>query len=247
MRKSLLPKTLALASIAAAIFTSCVNDSYLGDPPYVPNQSFVEEFDSASAAYDRGWRFFNRSEPLGMTDFSNPDILSTPFSAYSSKSKYNGYLWADYKSTSADKGIISSFAVSPKVYMKNGDKIMFYTRAELSSYNGDSTDWANRMQVLLNTRNTGYDVGRGFSSGEYNNVILDINPNLQTFLLSEYNAGIAQKKGAYPHRWTKFVATVSGLDKPTWGRFAFRYFVEDGGSNGNASSIGIDSVAYIGN
>jgi hypothetical protein len=50
---------------------------------------------------------------------------------------------------------------------------------------------------------------------------------------------------AYPHVWTRFEAIVVGLDKPTKGRFAFRYFTELAGSNGRGSSVGIDSVAYV--
>ncbi|MBC7588212.1 MAG: choice-of-anchor J domain-containing protein [Chitinophagaceae bacterium] len=247
MRKSLLPKTLLWASVASFLFTSCVNDSYLAEPPAVANQSFVEEFDTATAAYNRGWRFVNRSEPVGITDFSNfADVTILPFAAYSSKARKNGYLWADYLSTSAAAGIISSFAVSPITYMKNGDKIVFYTRAELSSNgSGDSTDYANRLQVRVNSTNTGVNCGLGGDPGDFNNTILDINPFLAPFLLSEFNSGVAQRKGAYPHRWTKFIANVSGLNKPTWGRFALRYYVEGAGSNGLASSIGIDSLAYI--
>ncbi len=244
MRKNI---TLFSLLFISMIYTSCVNDSYLAEPPVVPNQSFVEEFDTAMAAYNRGWKFINRSEPIGVSDFGNyADLLTVPFEAYSSRSKKNGYLWTDYKSTSADKGIISSFAVSPAVYMHNGDQITFYTRAQLLDNGaGDSTDYVNRMQVCINTENTGLNCGSGVDAGNFNNVILDINPFYKEFLLSEFLSGIAQKKGAYPHRWTRFTATVYGLNKPTWGRFAFRYFVEDGGSNGYATSIGIDSVAYI--
>jgi hypothetical protein len=94
MRKSLFIKPLLLASITAAIFTSCVNDAYLAEPTPVPNQSFVEEFDTATAAYGRGWKFINRSEPVGITDFSNfLDVATVPFEAYSSKAKKNGFLW----------------------------------------------------------------------------------------------------------------------------------------------------------
>ena len=247
MRKRLLSKSLLLISFTAAIFTSCVNDSYLANPPAVPNQSFTEEFDTAAAAYNRGWRFVNRSEPVGITDFGNIlDVLNLPFEAYSSKARKNGYLWADYLSTSADAGVISSFAVSPAVYMKNGDKITFYTRAQIYDDGaGDSTDYANRLQVCINTTNTGLNCGKGLDAGDYSQVILDVNPFLYPFKLTEFNSGAAQRKGAYPHRWTRYTATVFGLNKPVWGRFAFRYFVEGGGSNGLGSGVGIDSVAYI--
>jgi hypothetical protein len=247
MRKRLLSTSLVYVSFAVAIFSSCVNDSYLNNPTPVANQSFVEEFDTASAAYARGWRFVNRSEPVGITDFGNVlDVLSVPFEAYSSKARKNGFLWVDYASTSAAAGIISNFAVSPSIYMKNGDKITFYSRSQLLDDGaGDSTDYANRLQVVLSKDNTGLECGRGLDPGNFNQVLLDINPFLQPFLLSEYTSGIAQKKGAFPHRWTKFTATVFGLNKPTWGRFGFRYFVEGGGSNGLGTGVGIDSVAYI--
>lgn len=245
MRKKII--YFIVSVLIGSSFTSCVNDSYLAEPTPVPNQSFVEEFDTAMAAYNRGWRFVNKSVPVGITDFGNyADLLNVPFEAYSSKSRKNGYLWTDYQSTSADAGIISSFAVSPAVYMKNGDQITFYTRAQLlDNGSGDSTDYVNRMQVCINTENTGLYCGSGTDAGNYNNVILDINPFYKEFLLSEFATGVAQKKGAYPHRWTRFTATVFGLNKPTWGRFAFRYLVEGGGSNGLATGIGIDSVAYI--
>lgn len=248
MRKYLLFNYVLLTVCIAAIFSSCVNDSYLAEPTPIPNQSFVEEFDTAMAAYNRGWRFVNRSEPVGITDFSNYiDVTTVPFEAYSSKARKNGFLWADYLSTSAQVGVVSTFAISPIVYLKNGDQIVFYTRAQLyeSTPPGDSTDFVNRLQVVLNTKNTGLNCGKGLNPGDFDQYLLFINPFLQPFLLSEFNTGVAQQKGAYPHRWTRFTATVQGLSKPTWGRFGFRYFIEGAGSNGLGSSIGIDSVAYV--
>ncbi len=43
---------------------------------------------------------------------------------------------------------------------------------------------------------------------------------------------------------TQYDLTVTGLATPTTGRYAFRYFVEDGGSGGsNSNYIGIDTVS----
>ena len=47
-----------------------------------------------------------------------------------------------------------------------------------------------------------------------------------------------------PANWTRFEVTIGGLSKPTKGRFAFRYYTLDGGSNGNGSAVGIDQVVY---
>lgn len=49
---------------------------------------------------------------------------------------------------------------------------------------------------------------------------------------------------AYPSQWTRFKVVVVGLNGAVRARFAFRYFVTNGGSNGNGTGIGIDSVAY---
>lgn len=45
--------------------------------------------------------------------------------------------------------------------------------------------------------------------------------------------------------WTQSTITISGLGAPVSGRFAFRYFVTDGGPSGiNAELIGVDNVVY---
>ncbi|HJS53825.1 MAG TPA: choice-of-anchor J domain-containing protein [Chitinophagaceae bacterium] len=226
---------------------SCKDDSYLLEPPPVPSQSFVEEFDTAQKAYDRGWRFINRSEDIGRTNWQNPtDLTGIPFISYSGTG--NGYLWADYQSTSAQAATISNWAVSPEIIMQNGDRIIFYTRTELSFFNGDSTDFVNRMQVRMN-KTTSLYCGDGIDPGDFTVPLLDINPFYYEFLKSAFNNPsnplFQQARQAYPHVWTRFEATVVGLNEPTKGRFAFRYFTEGAGSNGRGSSIGIDSVAYI--
>jgi len=238
----------AVASICILIlFQSCKDDRYLLAPPPVPDQSFVEEFDTAQKAYDRGWRFINRSELVGRTNWQNPTILTgIPFISYSGTG--NGYLWADYQSTSGAAVTISNWAVSPELTMQNGDKIVFYTRAELSFFNGDSTDFVNRMQVRLN-KTTSLNCGDGVDPGDFTVPLLDVNPFYYEFLKSAYNNPAnplyQQARQAYPHVWTRFEATVIGLDGPTKGRFAFRYFTEEAGNNGRGSSIGIDAVSYV--
>jgi hypothetical protein len=253
MRKSTFLGFLLLAFISITVLQSCKDDRYLLAPPPVPDQSFVEEFDTASKAVDRGWRFINRSVILGRRNWQNPDANSgVRFLSYSGTG--NGYIWADYLSTDSQAGTISNWAVSPPLWMKNGDKIVFYTRMELLG----NTDFVNRMQVRLNTSNT-LNVGDGTDAGDFTIPLLDINPFYYEFLLNVYNSppapatpvtdpayiAWAKVKQAYPHVWTRFEAVVDGLDEPVYGRFAFRYFTELAGSNGRGSSIGIDSVAYV--
>ena len=237
---------LAIISILT-LLQSCKDDSYLLEPPPVSNQSFVEEFDTAQRAYDRGWRFINRSTDIGRRNWQNPDANSgIPFISWSGTG--NGYLWADYQSTASAAGTISNWAVSPELIMQNGDKIVFYTRTQLYFFNNDSTDFVNRMQVRMN-KTTSLNCGDGTDPGDFTVPLLDINPFYYEFLKNAFNNPsdplYEQARKAYPHVWIRFEATVAGLSEPTKGRFAFRYFTEGAGNNGRASSIGVDSVAYI--
>lgn len=244
MKKSTFPGFLLACISILTLLQSCKDDSYLLTPPAVPDQSFVEEFDTAKRAYDKGWRFINRSADVGRTGWQNPDGLTgIPFVSWSGTG--NGYLWSDYQATSGAAETISNWAVSPVITMQNGDKITFYTRAQLLAFNGDSTDFVNRMQVRMN-KTTSLNCGDAEDPGDFNVALLDINPFYYEFLKSQFNASNPIARQAYPHVWTKFTATVTGLNGPTQGRFAFRYFTEGAGSNGRGSAIGVDSVAYIG-
>ena len=251
MRNSTLRKVLLFSVITIFTLQACrKDDAAMMTPPATPDYSFVEEFDTLEAAYDRGWRYINVSDPMGVNGswtqglFSNPVITGLPpipFAAHSSKGSYVGYIGAWYFSTSAAAGIISNWVVSPVVTMQNGDKIQFYTRAVLYPLGGgDSTDYANRLQLRMNTNNEGTNVGSGADPGDFTTGLIDINDTYIEAQLSVYDPH------AYPIRWTKFEATIGGLNGPTKGRFGFRYFVEGGGSNGLASAVAIDSVAYIG-
>lgn len=249
MKKSTFPGFLLASICILTLLQSCRDDRYLLTPPPVPDQSFVEEFDTAQNAYNRGWRFINRSEAVGRTGWQNPDgMTGIPFQSWSGTG--TGYLWSDYRATSAAAATISNWAVSPEVIMQNGDQIVFYTRCELLFFGGDSTDFVNRMQVRMN-KTTSMNVGDGIDPGDFTVPLLDINPFYYEFLKSAFinpaHPLYQQARQAYPHVWTKFTATVTGLNEPTKGRFAFRYFTEGAGSNGRGSSIGVDSVAYISN
>jgi hypothetical protein len=240
MRKSILPKLLIISSLAVLIFHSCKDDSYLTNIPPVTNQSFVEEFDTASAALARGWQFINTSDPEGGGVWQDGGSIPPFFNAYSNKGSNVGFIGADYTSTSAAAATISNWLVSPSVIMQNGDKIIFYTRAYqlYDSVKNDTTDFGNSLQVRINPSNDNVNVGQGIGFGNFSQGILVINPNLVR------SSVITPNPYAYPSQWTRFEATISGLNSPVRGRFAFRYFVTDGGSNGNATGIGIDSVAY---
>lgn len=250
MRNSTRTRFLLPISVVMIALFSCKDDSYLTVPPPPPDVSFTEEFDTMSAAYDRGWRYYNVSDPKGTGFwaqglFNNPANTGfpapIPFNAYSSKGTYVGFIGADYTSTSAAAGIISDWVVSPVTLMKNGDKIVFYTRGLiLDAGGGDSTDYGNRLQVRYSAKGESLNVGAGTDPGDFTNAILDINPAYKFY----HSSPGLYDPTAYPATWTRFEATVGGLNGPTKGRFAFRYFVEGAGFNGLATAVAIDNVVF---
>ena len=84
----------------------------------------------------------------------------------------------------------------------------------------------------MSTNGASVNVGATNTSvGDFTTLLLEVNPNLDV--------------GGYPVVWTQFTITVSGLGAPTSGRFAFRYFVTEGGPDGsNSDYIGVDNVVY---
>jgi hypothetical protein len=83
----------------------------------------------------------------------------------------------------------------------------------------------------LSANGTSTNVGSGSAVGDFSTLLLSINPALV--------------QNIYPTSWTLYTVTVSGLSAPVSGRFAFRYFVTDGGNSGtNSDFIGIDQVRY---
>lgn len=223
---------LILTAITLVSLQSCVDDSNLVAPKPVPDQSFVEEFDNIQMAYDKGWRMFNKSENIGTMDWGAGQRGDATFAPYSSRTTNAGYLATDYQATAGAASTISNWAVSPSVIMQNGDKIIFYTRCQ--TYTG-GLDYGNRLQVRMNSQDDGLNVGDQIDPGHFTTALLDINPSYIE----------APANGAYPSNWTRFEATVYGLDKPAARRFAFRYFVEGAGSAGRGSAVGVDSVAYV--
>jgi hypothetical protein len=241
---------LVLITAMSFFLMACHDDAYLTIPPPPPDVSFTEEFDTVTAAYARGWKVINVSDPKGTGTwtqglYNDPNVTgfpaAIPFNAWSSKGSYPGFIGADYTSTSADAGIISNWLTSPVTLMKNGDKIIFYSRTVILPSPTDSTDYGNRLQVRVSSTGESINVGSGNDPGDFTTTLLDINP----FYKSYHSSAALFEPLAYPSTWTRFTATVGGLNGPVKGRFAFRYYVQDGGYNGRGTAVAIDSVAFI--
>jgi hypothetical protein len=236
-----LSRMLTGSMVFCALSIASCQKAATGNFPEEPG--YTEEFDTASAALQRGWAFANASIEKGTGDWANPSI-PPPFDPFSTFSTNSGYLWTDFRSTSGASGIISNWVLSPVRTLQNGDRIEFYTRAQILGYQNDSTDFVNRLQVRLSSSGESRDVGLGQAVGHFTTLLLDINPTYREFLYSQFLAGNPESRQAYPHRWTRFEVTVSGLAAPVSGRYAFRYFVEGAGSNSRSSGIGIDKVSF---
>ena len=89
----------------------------------------------------------------------------------------------------------------------------------------------DRLQARMSTNGASTNVGTTATDvGDFTNLLLDINPTYDD---------------QYPHVWTLFTVTISGVPSGTTGRLAFRYFVEDAGFLGaNSNYIGIDRAVY---
>lgn len=242
--------------------SSCKDDSYLTIAPTVKDHSsFTETFDTTEAAIASGWKIFNKSVPVGTAVWQDGGSTPSLFEAYRNNGINAGFIGVNNLSTSAQKGIISQWLVSPSLLMQNGDKIVFYTRAQklpgyLNDNDNDSTDFANRLQVLVNTQNDSAElIGEGESTGNFTGLTdpaIDINPNYYEWhnVPGSYpidggpTSTIESIAQAFPTEWTRFEGKIAGLAKPTKGRFAFRCFIKNGGSGGRGSGIDIDQVTY---
>lgn len=257
---------LLLGSVLLFLLQACKKDDpdFLLPPP-VPDQSFVEEFDTVSMAFQRGWVPVNNSNPKGSSIWMQGGAPFPIFEPWSSNGAYAGFIATDYLSTSGSDDVISNWLISPLLTMQNGDKLSFYTRAQLypNAFSAtDSTDYGNGLEVCANFKNESTDVGiahdpsdpsydAATDRGDFT-LLLSINPaSFDNSLGYWYHAAAhtdpaLQEPGAYPSEWTRFEVTINGLSKPHTGRFAFRYYTLDGGASGNGSAVAIDQVVYTG-
>jgi hypothetical protein len=206
------------------------------------NYSWVEEFDTLNNALKKGWVVVNNSRPLGAGSwsqgayvFSNGKITGFPAASYTYSG--NDYVTCGYY---AGDGLatLSAWLITPPTMIKNGDQLIFHSRTIKNP-----ADYPDRMQVRMNSTDASIDVGNGPLSdlnvatavGKFTSNLLDINPQL-----------LETGPDSYPAAWRRYTLTISNLPQPVLGRFAFRYFVTDGGTSGaNSDAIGVDSVAFV--
>ena len=187
--------------------------------PAAPVNLINEGFNTVIPA---GWAAQNNSQPVGLTNWFQGNAGVFPANTGAATS----YIATNFNNTTG-ANTISNWLFPPSVLMKNGDQFKFYTRTV------GAPAFPDRLQVRMNTTNTGTNVGATNTSvGDFTTLLLDINPTYTT--------------SGYPSAWTQYTITLSGLPAGgVNGRLAFRYFVENGGPAGaNSDYIGIDDVVY---
>jgi hypothetical protein len=236
MKRNTLPLTLLFAVMLGFSFLlyACKKTAAAG--PVTPEKvSFVENFDTVARLYNQGWAFVNNSKPQGTATWQQ-GVHTAPDKGWGAQSYFSSsdeYALCNFNA-GGGTATISSWMISPSVKMKNGDQIIFYTRT-YSTATGIST-FPDRMQLRLNIKNDKINIGNTLNGiGDFDVLGYDINPTYA-------NSG----PNTYPTNWQKYTYTISGMQTPLRGRFAFRYFVELGGPSGaNSNAIGIDSVAFV--
>ncbi len=226
MSKLFFKKASLCFLVVFAFLQSCKKDKVTVTPPApITNQSFSQSFETLADAQAQGWVLTNRSDfkGTGWRVRSNTIFYGdAPFDG--TKLLYSNYL-ANISPSAA--GNISDWAISPARIFQNGDKISFYALS-----NGANDGYPDRIQLRLNLFNTSAFIDT-FSTdvGNFTIPLIDINANYST------------DPAKFPTVWTKYTATLTGLNKPDSGRFAIRYYMElQGGANGD--EVAIDKVEY---
>jgi len=220
---------LTVTAILLAVFgfglTTTNNAQAAKDDPVseAATPAFAEGFEDITTLPGKGWFLQNNSTPPGTTGWFQGNAT---FSAQAGPA--TSYIAANFNN-STGTNTISNWLLTPTIEFRNGDVITFYTRTVTNA------EFADRLQVRLSTNGSSTNVGTGPTGvGDFTTLLLDINPTY-----------VAGPTGGYPVVWTQFTVTITGLSAATNGRLAFRYFVEDGGPQGdNSSYIGIDTFAY---
>jgi hypothetical protein len=229
MNKSFLKPTLFCGLAIATLLQACNDKKDAVVPPApVTDQSFSQSFESLAAAQTQGWKFKNLSDGAA----TGWRVRATTIFYGDPAFDGTNLLYSNYAAGNGASGNLSDWAISPARIFQNGDKISFYALS-----NGEVDGYPDRLQLRLNIFNSSDSIksddpaSKSSEIGNFTHPLLDIN---QVYSLDP---------GGFPSVWTKYEATISGMNKPDSGRFAFRYYLEyNGGANGD--ELAIDKVVY---
>ena len=176
-----------------------------------------------------GWIITNQSVPVGSTTWNVPAaaLAGGLFGGAGHSGGATSYAVANYNNTTG-ANTISNWLISPVVNVKNGDVVTFWTRIGKTA---QPANFADNLQMRMSTAATTVNPSTGNADlGSFTTLGVEINPLLDTT--------------TFPAVWTQYSYTVAGVPVQSPCKFAFRYFVTDGGPTGNNSDImGIDDFS----
>lgn len=258
LRTLTLTTALLLAATAAWADNGSRTPPSAGEPPAGPplpegGPLFTENFDligtgtgatSCQDIQNRGWFCINRSAPVGTITngyFQGNTSVFPPQAG-------TGYIAANFNSTSGT-GTISSWLVSPVVTINpSGNQLEFWTRTV------SAPSFPDRLEIRASTVTTGTpNVGATATDvGDYTILVATINPTLVATpptcdptngIQLVWNQSTPPTITGYPNGWCRI--RITNLPAAAGARFAFRYFVTNGGPSGaNSDYIGIDSLTF---
>jgi len=225
----------------------------------VPTGSFTESFNDVSELTKKGWVFVNNSDPIGEAGWRTgryeqinlankkltSGVVTVGFPAFRATTDPHNFVSCDITAcgNQTGSGNWSAWLISPAVPMKNGDSVVFYTIANdfnVDPNNGIAT--TDRMEVRVNFLNGSSFVGGDTASvGNFTKVIFDSNPGM-----------VNNNQGGHFTTWTRVARAITGIPggSVAAGRFAFRYYIHDGGLYGGSTAtifpsvVGIDEVQF---
>ena len=223
--KNIITKISVLTIVILSLFTGNTNAQTV---------VFKENFDTVSALPAQGWEMINKSNPLGTGEWKQGDYN---LGALALTGDSTAFAQVDWTSTDTI-GTISDWLLSPTIMLQNYDTVTFFALA----YN--SYQYPDRLELRMSMMGASDSVGVNDTTvGNFSTLLVSINPNLDTF-------NFPSVYGSYGSRidstWKRYTGVVNGLTGITSCRLGFRYYVTDGGTNGNNSStIGIDSLLIM--
>ncbi|NHM08117.1 T9SS type A sorting domain-containing protein [Flavobacterium sp. CYK-4] len=239
MKKLLLSFALVVA-FASTQAQNLYNYGFSGVSADLTTAGWVRTNQSTLADATRLWSIASYTAVTATSTFQNP-FNAAPVAVGATSPVPNGQAgggnsfalvnFAGTTSTAATGATLSNWLISPSITVENGDIVTFYTRIGKNT-TANNASFADRLQLRMSTNGafTAVPSTGPEDIGDFSEVLVDVNPTLNLT--------------AYPSTWTQYSYTVAGLTGPTDCLFAFRYYVTDGGPQGNNSDIiGIDTFS----
>ena len=178
----------------------------------------------SAAATTLTWSKASFTTPLTGAVFGSGNTTTIPVGQAGGN---NSFAIVNFNSTTG-ANTISNWLISPDITVQNGDVVTFYSRKGTDG----TADYPDRLELRMSSAATTVVPSTGASDvGSFTTLGVSVNPTLV--------AGFV-----YPKTWTQYSYTVSGLTAATAVKFAFRYFVTNGGPSGlNSDIIGIDTFS----